>query len=226
MTFDAVGRLVGGLPPSAYRHREWWANNGHSHALAWEEARCRVTELDLRGQRVVFQRLGERVERKPVADPAPADPSSWARADVVAVNVTFRWLAAGAIRLDSLGKPQFPDLPPEPGIYRLMFDPLPGDTRPRVYVGETDNLRRRLSGNYRNPGPSQQTSLRVNALLREHLSRGGVITLSAALEVSAGSSDAAPAPLDLTRKAGRLLAENAALLALRSVDAVDIENLG
>jgi hypothetical protein len=52
--------------------------------------------------------------------------------------------------------------------------------RPRIYIGETDNLRRRLSGNYRNPGSGQQTSLRINALLREHLAAGGEVALAAA----------------------------------------------
>ncbi len=57
-----------------------------------------------------------------------------------------------------------------------FIDPGAG-VRPRDYIGETDNLRRRLSSNYRNPGPSQQTSLRINRLLREHLGRGGAVKL-------------------------------------------------
>ena len=52
----------------------------------------------------------------------------------------------------------------------LMTFPDTSAGRPRIYIGESDNLRRRLAGNYRNPGPSRQTSLRINKELREHLS--------------------------------------------------------
>lgn len=38
LTFDEIGRLVGGLPPSAYRHRAWWSNSSsHVEAHAWLE---------------------------------------------------------------------------------------------------------------------------------------------------------------------------------------------
>lgn len=54
MTFDEVGTLVGGLPPSAYRYRQWWENHGGTHvqAVAWLEEGWRVDEVDL-GRRVV-----------------------------------------------------------------------------------------------------------------------------------------------------------------------------
>jgi hypothetical protein len=28
MSFDGMADLIGGLPPSAFEHREWWANEG------------------------------------------------------------------------------------------------------------------------------------------------------------------------------------------------------
>lgn len=54
--FSDLAKLVGGLPPSAYRHREWWANetNGHVQARAWLEAGRRVSTVDLQNQMVVF----------------------------------------------------------------------------------------------------------------------------------------------------------------------------
>jgi hypothetical protein len=48
MTFAEISRFVGGLPPSAYRYREWWANDHggrHVQAHAW---------LDLERQVVRF----------------------------------------------------------------------------------------------------------------------------------------------------------------------------
>lgn len=60
MTFDEVGALVGGLPPSAYRYRAWWANNGGTHvqAVAWLEEGWRVDEVDLGRQVAAFGRHG------------------------------------------------------------------------------------------------------------------------------------------------------------------------
>lgn len=228
MTFEAVGRLVGGLPPSAYKHREWWANNGHGQAQAWATAGYRVIAVDLRGQRVTFECAGvPNGHSRATANPPAGEQEDWPSSDDVSVRVRFTWRDAGRVVLDAAGKPRFPELPQTPGLYRLTFTGAGFYERARVYVGETDNLRRRLASNYRSPGPSQQTSLRVNALLRDHIAAGGDVHVAAVLDVRVIGSDAEDeAPLDLRRKAGRLLAENAALLALHTADAMDIENLG
>jgi hypothetical protein len=119
--------------------------------------------------------------------------------------VVLVWQPTGRVVLDTAGKLLFPRVDAAPGMYRLSLAGA-GGTTGRVYVGETDNLRRRLAGNYRNPGPTQQTSMRVNAVLRDHLAGGGTVELAiatAAVVYLEGQSR----PLDLTRKAGRLLAE-------------------
>jgi hypothetical protein len=56
MTFEQIARLVGGLPPSAYRHREWWANSRGSHveAAAWLDLRREVVAVDLQHRVVTF----------------------------------------------------------------------------------------------------------------------------------------------------------------------------
>lgn len=137
------------------------------------------------------------------------------------VTVSFEWSDAGAVTLDSDGKPSFPSLPRVPGIYKLMLAEPEGTTA--VYIGETDDLKRR-SGNYRNPGPSQRTSLRINALLKAQLAAGTKITMAIAtkamLEINGVTGD-----LDLTRKASRLLAENAALVKATLAGVDRIENL-
>ena len=38
LSFADVARLVGGLPPSAYRLRQWWANDSKVEARAWRSA--------------------------------------------------------------------------------------------------------------------------------------------------------------------------------------------
>jgi hypothetical protein len=61
LTFEEISRLLpGGLPPSAYRHREWWSNEqGGSHVQAggWIGAGYCVASVTLAGRSVVFERV-------------------------------------------------------------------------------------------------------------------------------------------------------------------------
>jgi hypothetical protein len=225
--FAAVDRLVGGLPPSARRQRTWWANNSHGQALAWREAGWHVHAVDLPGHLVTFVtgQVGGSYADRQAGGATRATPGRSTRAtaatlvttelaplDTVTVSVSFTWRDAGAVTLDGTGKPTFPPLPEAPGLYRLTLTGRDGQIRARVYIGETDNLRRRLAGNYRNPGPSQQTSQRVNALLRDQLSAGGAVALAVTTDATTTLEAGPTRPIDLARKAGRLDA--------------DIENLG
>jgi hypothetical protein len=64
LSFAEIERIVGApLPESARVHREWWANGGHSHAVAWLEAGFRVDGVEFGGSLVSFARSG----------PAPAE---------------------------------------------------------------------------------------------------------------------------------------------------------
>lgn len=60
LTFAEVAGVVpGGLPPSAYVHRAWWANEEsgtHSHARSWLHAGYRTTDVNLTAGRVTFTR--------------------------------------------------------------------------------------------------------------------------------------------------------------------------
>ncbi len=89
----------------------------------------------------------------------------------VTATIEFHWLAAGGVTLDSEGRLTFARLPERPGVYRFRFE----DGRRGllgVYIGESDNLARRMS-NYRNPGPTQPTNQRLNAHLLGVLRGGG-----------------------------------------------------
>jgi hypothetical protein len=156
---------------------------------------------------------------------AAAGPGRDAVDPPVDVRVRLRWADRGAVLLDAAGKPVFPDLEQTAGLYRLTLTGGSAGTRPRLSIGETGDLRRRLSSNYRSPGPSQQTSLRINALLREHLSTEGSVALAVATAATVWLNGVEQ-PLDLTRKAGRLLAENAALVLATATDDADLVNLG
>ena len=119
------------------------------------------------------------------------------------VTVEFSWRTRGPVRLEA-GRLRFPDAPEAPGIYRF-------DLRDRVYIGETDRLRRRFQ-HYRTPGPTQLTNLRLNALLLQLLEEPRTIDVSTVTEANV-EIDGTAAPLDLRHKAARRLVENAALTA-------------
>lgn len=130
------------------------------------------------------------------------------------VAVTFSWSSLGDVGLDA-GRLVFPPAPERAGIYRF-------DLGDRVYVGETDRLRRRFQ-HYRTPGPSQRTNLRLNQEMLEVLDRGGRVAVSVVLEATI-DVDEDPASLDLTVKSARRLVESAAETAAR-LEGLTVANL-
>lgn len=58
LSFEQVARLVDGLPPSAYRIRQWWANDSKVEARAWRSAGWHVDAdgVDFNAQVVHFAR--------------------------------------------------------------------------------------------------------------------------------------------------------------------------
>lgn len=57
MTFDEISALVGGLPATATRQRNWWANDTSgrvAHAKAWGNAGREVVAVDLDRRVVSF----------------------------------------------------------------------------------------------------------------------------------------------------------------------------
>lgn len=224
MDFGEIDALVDGLPSSARTHRSWWANARlHTQALAWLDAGWEVDQINLQREQVQFRRWSVRATQPgPTPRRDAVDPAAMRKLDSVSVRVSLTWRHAGAATVDATGRLQLPALPAAPGIYRLTFS---GGARQRslVYIGETDNLARQ-AGSYRNPGPTRQTGLRLNQRIREHLAAGGSVTMAIAAEARLEATGAIT-PLDLRRKAARLLAENAALVALQTADEVDAENV-
>jgi hypothetical protein len=145
-------------------------------------------------------------------------------ADELGVNlrVYFAWKDAGPITVAAHGKVVFPTLPTEPGLYRMTLVPNGGE-RARVYVGETDQLRRRFA-HYRNPGSTQHTNIRINAALREHLADGETAHLEVALTGTV-TVDGRTMPLDLGKSTHRRLAENAAQVWAELTGDVETLNL-
>lgn len=58
LTFRQVDAIVGGLPATAYRLRQWWANDSKVEARAWRSVAWHVDEggVDFNAQTVRFAR--------------------------------------------------------------------------------------------------------------------------------------------------------------------------
>jgi hypothetical protein len=87
------------------------------------------------------------------------------------------WEIIGSVTLDQKGKVSFPKAPSSSGLYQFRVERLDGSEG--RYVGESDDLNRRF-GHYRNPGPTQPTNLRMNALFKELLTHGHSIKVAIA----------------------------------------------
>ncbi|MEV6646508.1 hypothetical protein [Amycolatopsis sp. NPDC051371] len=227
LTFAEIAELVHGLPASAYGSRQWWANSSLTQAEAWRQADWHVEMVSFDGRRVRFARgkVGgsylARGRRPAKGETAPVPPAEFDPAELD-VRVRMRWQLPAAVTLDETGRLLFPVLPRTSGVYRLILSGAPGQDRPKIYVGESENLSRR-TGHYRRPGPTQQTSQRVHDLLAEHLHHGGVVGMAVATSATIVTGDVAQ-ELSLRRKTARVLAEHAALAMVYLDDAALVLN--
>jgi hypothetical protein len=157
-------------------------------------------------------------EPKPPSQTIELGPWEWDAREELMCALRLSWIPKGRLMLDAQGKVQFPNVPASGGLYRLKTR-YP-DGRFALYIGESENLRRRFS-NYRNPGPTQQTSLRINAWLKELLSSGGEISVAivedARMTTKRGETNA-----DFSVKSIRRLFEQ---LAISLEHASEIESL-
>ena len=128
--------------------------------------------------------------------------------ELVQIRLEFCWQHLGQVRNGTDDLLQFPTAPRKPGLYRFRFV---GNEADRNYVGETVNLRRRLQ-HYRSPSESQQTNIRMNAELHEHVTSGGSIDVDIVTDGITVSVAGDIVPVDLRDKAMRRLLENSALV--------------
>ena len=145
----------------------------------------------------------------PTADRRSLLPHTWDERTQIDCSVRFDWEPIGRICLDENGKLQFPNVSEAPGLYKLRIRIGTGEA---VYIGETDNLRRRFA-NYHNPGPTQPTNVRINRRLLDALiteAEISVAIVSSSTSVKIGDKTIT---VDLASKPFRLLFENAALIA-------------
>jgi len=208
------------LPPSAQKYPAWWSNNpGNVATNAWLDADWRTEGVDVPGKKVTFIRISSSAEHSANPKTAADDdlPFEWDKPEELKCALELVWTPIGRVSLDNNDRLILPVVPKIPGLYRFRI----GEHSGAVYVGETDNLRRRF-GNYRNPGPSQQTSLRINRSLREGLKSNAEIGVAVVTETAWLSNDIGRAPVDLSIKSVRRMFEN---FAMSAGLAQDIEQL-
>lgn len=161
------------LPKSAYQHPAWWANNASSsgrHCMSWLEAGWETSNLNLVAKNVTFLRNSKidcahilhtsktETEVKTVVIPP------WAEEHSSACVARCVWTAAGQLHLHEGQK--YPlafnvNVNDEAGLYKFHISHKNAQS---VYIGESQNLKRRFQ-NYRSPGLTQKTSLRINDIL-------------------------------------------------------------
>ncbi len=228
-TFSEIEQILGvKLPASAYRYPAWWANEARpnsNYKRMWVSAGWRTTDLDLEGRRISFVRVSapnvsterkranqrrtsnrnSKPAKKVASRPTESKPG---QEDWQNVTIGFSWTTLGAIEIDNNAKLVFPKAAALPAIYRIRIHIR---SKRSVYVGEAQNLRRRF-GNYRTPGPSQRTSLRINGYLLKVLRAGGAAYIDAVYDDAWAALPNGKHELDFSKKHERVLFEHAALV--------------
>lgn len=228
LPFSEIEKIVGfGLPRSARDHGPWWTNSRSPgrHNEAWLDVGWETAERNMKAQTIAFQRTSriDPVQRQTSvgasrrATKDAFDPGALTETDLAAeceVTLQLRWQRLGAVVLETDRKPAFPAAPVAAGLYRLI---VRTGNRTTVYVGEAVNLKRRF-GNYRLPGNTQQTSLRINALIVEALAKGGSVAVDIAYRDIGLTIGDVTIEADLTDKAVRRMIEHAAIVVHGGID--------
>jgi hypothetical protein len=222
-SFSQIESILGfPLPQSAREHQTWWGNTlkGHSQAAAWLDAEWETEGLNLTAERVTFRRSGPRAAMSKSHTKRTQKPSlaayGWDTPDQLQCDISMQWQPLGRIVILN-GRLSFPTAPSSPGLYRFR---VRHGNRESVYYGESDNLTRRFT-NYRNPGTTQQTNIRMNQKFTEMLESGAEISVAVIFKTAWISRDGQRLAADFSLKAVRRLFEHAAIHACGE----DIESL-
>lgn len=151
-----------------------------------------------------------RLERPALPPPSLLD-------EHVAVPIEFDWHEVCPVVLCDDGRPLAPLLDPVASVYRLRFvvPDRPCDHRVQ-YVGQTDNIRRRMQ-NYRSPSSGRQhsTNQKIRDAIVQTIDFQGSVTLDMVTDARGGAGEAR---LNLKRQVCRLLVEAAAVLSAAERD--------
>ncbi len=226
VTFEDIEDVLGfPLPASARRYPAWWANestSSHVQSHSWLDAGWRTSEVKLREERLTFipiDVVDGHLSNPRDADVEEAHTLAGTNADAqraYTITAKFDWKLAGSINLDWKQRLVFPPLGAGPGVY--MFEVDTG-SEIRVYIGEAENLRRRMQ-HYRTPGSSQKTNIRLNESLTETLKSKSLVTLWTIGAEAALTINEEKMSVNLSSQTERRLLESSALIVAKNGDAV------
>ncbi len=223
MTFAELDAVAGVFPESAHSYPAYWTNGRESrpHSKAWLDAGFLATPQFVE-RRVWFHRGVPRAPGPRTRGPSPVStspslpPDLYPGAEIYQAEIVYAWHDVGRVLL-TRGRLDIPNMGAGPGVYCFTLSEPDGTTR-SYYVGESENLWRRMLG-YQNPGSSQATNVRLNRILSALLEAGGGVRLAVVFEATLGGT-----PLDIGRKPDRLIVENTALVDL-AAQGFAVENL-
>lgn len=216
ISFSDIEKIIEfSLPKSARQYPAWWANQEHSvQSSSWLKAGWITHDIDLINETVIFTKssfvteIKKNTIKKIVKSQIHPTPYDWDTTQTINNNFKMKWLPFGKITLEQ-ERLSFPNVDTIPALYRFRIRRKMGNEA--VYIGETVNLRRRF-GNYRNPGSSQKTSIRINETLIAALQENAEISVSIITEGSCIDIGNGWQTLDLSSKVARCFLENAAIL--------------
>ena len=175
ISFQEIESILGSrLPKSAYQYSAWWANNVSEttrHCRSWLDAGWQATNVNLTDRQVTFVRgSSENFLSSQKSKAVKLNESrrgitvpSWMQGHSSECHASYTWVAAGMILLNETDKKLVfdVDVSAQAGLYKFH---IRHKDKQSVYIGESQNLRRRFQ-NYRTPGPTQKTSLRLNSII-------------------------------------------------------------
>jgi len=135
------------------------------------------------------------------------DAYSWDTANSLDCRLGMTWVPIGRVILSDR-RVEFPAAQSVPALYRFRFRNPASEA---LYIGETENLARRFTL-YRNPGPSQQTNLRLNGKFRDALSSGAEIAVAVVITSAWIEMGGSRTLADFSARAMCRLFENAAII--------------
>jgi hypothetical protein len=135
------------------------------------------------------------------------EPYPWDAPTTLECRFGMAWTGIGRIALRN-GRLFFPAVPATAGLYRFRIRRSEGES---AYIGESENLARRFML-YANPGPSQQTNLRLNGIFRQALSGNCEIGVAVVTNVAWIEFAETRKVADLSIKAVRRALENVAII--------------
>jgi hypothetical protein len=207
---DGHGIHGGGKTPSGMWHGPFdEIENARAAALRTKQPNIRGCSLCVGGQTLTIE-----PEITPNETRYSIHKADWDKGRELNCSLKLKWIPQGLLVLDNKERVSFPRVQANAGLYR--FAAKYPDGRFGNYIGESDNLSRRF-GNYRNPGSSQLTNVRINFWLKELLDSGGEVSVSIVEKVYLNGELA-----DLSRKANRRMFEQ---MAIALEHAEDVESL-